>query len=142
MYVPLSLSALYLLRVDGRACAGITPKANGDAPSDPPPQAAEASPEALPEALSALDAQLRTLYAALPARTALVVFTGHSDPRRMSELNARKGAFEGALKAGVGASDGEAAGESAPKWTSADGRELEEEVEKARRGLLFLGVKA
>ena len=138
MYVPLSLSALYSLRVDGRACAGITPKANGDAPSDPPPQAAEASPEALPEALSALDAQLRTLYEALPARTALVVFTGHSDPRRMSELNARKQAFEGALRMGRSP-------EELPKeqwWTNAQGRELEEEAERAKRGLLFLGIKA
>ena len=88
--------------------------------------------------LSSLDAQLRQLYAALPARTAVVIFTGHSDPRRMAALNARKSAFETALKMGrsVEELDGDA------RWTSADGRELEEEVEKAKRGLLFLGVKA
>ena len=88
--------------------------------------------------LSLLDAQLRQLYSALPARTAVVIFTGHSDPRRMAALNARKSAFETALKMGrsVEELDGDA------RWTSADGRELEEEVEKAKRGLLFLGVKA
>ena len=87
--------------------------------------------------MAGLDARLRELYAALPARTALVIFTGHADPRRMAELNARKAAFENALKAGRGV---EELGPEA-RWTSADGRELEEEVEKAKRGLLFLGVK-
>lgn len=56
----------------------------------------------------------------------------------MSELNARKAAFEGALKMGKNVEDLGAE----CRWTTADGRELEEEVEKAKRGLLFLGVKS
>ncbi|KAI0742256.1 hypothetical protein C8Q80DRAFT_1109102 [Daedaleopsis nitida] len=125
----------------------ITPKATGDASvtdttAAPASAAASSPPESqspadLQAVLVALDAQLRTLYAALPARTAFVIFTGHADPRRMAALNARKTAFEGALRMGGRADE---LGPEA-RWTSADGRELEEEVEKAKRGLLFLGVK-
>lgn len=86
------------------------------------------------EILSTLDSQLKTLYTALPKRTALVIFTGHSDPIRMADLNARKNAFEIALKFAK-------TNEELPKWSTADARELEEEVVKAKRGLLFLGVK-
>ncbi|OSC98373.1 hypothetical protein PYCCODRAFT_1375441 [Trametes coccinea BRFM310] len=118
----------------------ITAKASTDDPSPaPPPPAAkpDPSPAELRPVLESLDAQLRKLYAALPPRTALVLFTGHSDPRRMSELNARKAAFESALRMGKNV---EQLGPES-RWTSADGRELEEEVEKAKRGLLFLGIK-
>ena len=129
----------------------ITPKATGDEPVPPPASAngdgganANGSADAkgdkgalLVETMAGLDARLRELYAALPARTALVIFTGHADPRRMAELNARKSAFESAIRSGK---KPEELGPEA-RWTSADGRELEEEVAKARRGLLFLGVK-
>jgi RNA exonuclease 1 len=52
-----------------------------------------------------LDAQLVTLYASLPARTAVVIFTDHSDPRRMASLNARKVAFDLVNKSGKKAED-------------------------------------
>ncbi|PIL26374.1 hypothetical protein GSI_12130 [Ganoderma sinense ZZ0214-1] len=115
----------------------ITPKPTSDEPGAQTKTGSRGA-EALLETMGALDGQLRELYAALPARTAVVIFTGHADPRRMAELNARKAAFENALKAGKNV---EELGKEA-RWTSADGRELEEEVEKAKRGLLFLGVKA
>ena len=54
----------------------------------------------------------------------------------MAELNARKSAFEMAIRSGKSS---EELGDT--KWTSADGRALEEEVETAKRGLLFIGVK-
>ena len=99
-----------------------------------PTQPSEADIKA---ALSGLDAHLRQLYQALPPRTALIIFTGHSDPRRMAALNVRKSAFENAVRSAKSSE------ELAPevRWTSADGRALEEEVEKAKRGLLFLGIK-
>ncbi|KAI0669119.1 hypothetical protein C8Q78DRAFT_1146802 [Trametes maxima] len=113
-----------------------------DTAPDPAPTLAPPAPEPtleeLAPILSTLNGQLRQLYAALPPRTALVIFTGHSDPRRMAELNARKVAFEGALRMGKSAEEIGKEG----RWTSADGRELEEEVEKAKRGLLFLGIKS
>jgi len=116
------------------ALGWITSKGNTDIiPDSTPP---ELSPTDANEAMSTLDTQLTQLYAALPPRTALVIFTGHSDPRRMSELNARKSAFENALRQGKSLED---VGKE-NWWSTADGRELEEEVEKAKRGLLFLSI--
>lgn len=114
---------------------GTTPKTTQD--SQPTEPAASPSPETLISILSTLDTQLKTLHAALPPRTALIIFTGHSDPRRMAALNQRKSAFETALRNGKKPEDME----RETWWTMVDGRELEEEVEKAKRGLLFLGVK-
>ena len=97
----------------------------------------EPSSEALSAAQAALDAHLVTLYASLPVRTALVIFTGHSDPRQMASLNARKVAFESAIKGGKKAEEMD----RSEWWTASDGRTLEEAVEKAKRGLLFLAIK-
>jgi RNA exonuclease 1 len=57
----------------------------------------------------------------------------------MSLLNVRKNAFEGAIKSGKGIE--EVVKEMGLSWTTADSRELEEAVELARRGLVFLGIK-
>ena len=115
---------------------GLTPKATADTPVVVAPPT-EASPEALATAQATLNTQLVTLYASLPARTAVVIFTGHSDPRRMASLNARKVAFESAIKSGKKAEEMD----RSEWWSASDGRALEEEVEKAKRGLLFLGIK-
>jgi RNA exonuclease 1 len=115
--------------------AGLTPKTSaGETPAATP---AEPSPIVLASAQATLNNQLVTLYASLPARTALIILTGHSDPRRMASLNARKSTFESAIRSGKKAEDID----KADWWTAGDGRELEEEVEKAKRGLLFLGIK-
>ncbi|KAJ4490944.1 ribonuclease H [Lentinula aciculospora] len=100
--------------------------------ADPP------TPEALSSALLATSNHLQRIHASLPSRTALLIFTGHSDPRKMSELNKRKAAFEAAIWKEV-PTDQLSEGE---RWSGADMRELEEAVEVAKRGLLFLGVKA
>ena len=55
----------------------------------------------------------------------------------MASLNARKVAFESAIKSGKKAEEMD----RSEWWTASDGRALEEEVEKAKRGLLFLGIK-
>jgi RNA exonuclease 1 len=115
--------------------AGISQKPTLDAPAPPPPS--EPSSEEVAVALRALDANLAAVHAALPSRTALVVFTGHSDPRAMAALGARKAAFEQAVRLGIPPHDIVAE----QRWTAADGRALEEEVERAKRGLLFLCVK-
>lgn len=118
------------------ALGWITPKATPDdpTPTEPIP---DASPLQIKTLLQNLNTQLRTLHSSLPARTALIIFTGHSDPRRMTALNARKAHFEGLLRSGKTA-------ENIVKedwWTSGDARELEEEVELAKRGLLYLSIK-
>ena len=57
----------------------------------------------------------------------------------MGKLQTRKNEFESALRGGV---VGEGAGfGSSARWSAADGRALEEAVELARRGLLFLCIK-
>ncbi|KAG6856294.1 hypothetical protein H0H87_005778 [Tephrocybe sp. NHM501043] len=112
-----------------------TPKALPDAPPPPPPEPPTA--ETLKTIYEALNTQLKTLHASLPSRTALVIFTGHSDPRRMAQLNARKAQFENAVR------NGKTSEEMVPdvRWTTSDGRDLEGAVELAKRGLLFLGIK-
>ncbi|KAG6899153.1 hypothetical protein C0993_000227 [Termitomyces sp. T159_Od127] len=112
-----------------------TPKSSSDAP--PPPPSEPPTPETLKLIFEALNTRLKTLHAALPPRTALVIFTGHSDPRRMAQLGARKMAFDNALRSGK-TPDG-----MSPdlRWTSSDMRDLEGAVELAKRGLLFLGIK-
>ena len=96
------------------------------------------APEVLASVLADLNTHLKTLHVSLPARTALVIFTGHSDPRRMASLNGRKTAFEAALRNGKTPED---AGVEGGRWTGSDARDLEEAVELAKRGLLFLGIK-
>ncbi|KAK0217668.1 ribonuclease H [Armillaria nabsnona] len=114
---------------------GTTPKQSSDStPQEPaPPPTAEQ----LGTVLDALNVHLKALHSALPSRTALIIFTGHSDPRRMAALNARKAAFETAIRSGK-PSDGLQPEE---RWTAAHVRELESAVEVTKRGLLFLGVK-
>jgi RNA exonuclease 1 len=87
--------------------------------------------------LATLNAHLTALHAALPARTALVIFTGHDDPRRMAHLNARKVRFEREIKGGKSLEDVP----RAEWWSAQEGRELEQVVEEAKRGLVFVGVK-
>jgi RNA exonuclease 1 len=58
------------------------------------------SPEELPGVYSTLDTFMHTLHGALPPRIALLLFTGHSDPRCMAALNLRKSAFDSATRNG------------------------------------------
>jgi len=121
---------------------GITPKASSDAPIIPPPTLdidPPPSPEELVPVLTALNGHLQNLHRALPPRTAFVIFTGHSDPRKMALLNARRTAFETAYREGKSVE--EMNGEMGLRWTAADARDLEDAVDFARRGLLFLGIK-
>lgn len=121
---------------------GVTPKAPPDAPIVTRPisqsESLSLSPSELAPILSQLNQHLKSLHGALPTRTALVIFTGHSDPQRMSALNARKNAFEGAIKSGKTPEEIAVMGLT---WTASDARDLEEAVELARRGLVFLGIK-
>ncbi|KAI9432797.1 hypothetical protein H4582DRAFT_2083191 [Lactarius indigo] len=119
---------------------GITPKAentenrnptgaaetktdNAETPSSSPPQDGDGN--SLFAAVTDLNAHLTALHAALPPRTALLLF-----------LRAQRPAFDSGSGAGTGTGDGAAA-----RWSTADDRALEEAVARARMGLLFVGVK-
>lgn len=89
------------------------------------------------ELYQSLNENLTEIYKSLPSATAFILLSGHGDPRKMSELSMRKAAFEAAIREGKTPAD-------IPKeewWTTQDGRLLEDEVEKAKYGLLFLGIK-
>lgn len=99
-------------------------------------------------AVTDLNAQLTTLHAALPPRTAFLLFSGHSDPRSMSALASRRAQYQASqnqnqVNCSVGTGTGPAGTDvSAPlRWSTADERALEEAVVRARTGLLFVGVK-
>jgi RNA exonuclease 1 len=52
------------------------------------------------ETYQTLNDNLFSLYKSLPPATAFVLLSGHGDPRRMSELNTKKGIFETAIREG------------------------------------------
>ena len=165
-----------LWSIDSSSSTGITPKAGADGPentenpssgavvenANPADIPQSPPPQSLPEknvlfdAVTCLDAQLTTLYAALPPRTAFLIFSGHSDPRAMSTLAARRAEFQASLNqsqsqkqdggiapaAANGAMTTAAGDANVVRWTTADDRALAEAVGHARTGLLFVGVKA
>jgi hypothetical protein len=102
-------------------------------------------------AVTNLNAQLTTLHAALPPRTAFLLFSGHSDPRNMSALAARRAQYQAqasqnqvngsAASIGTGTGPAETDASVPLRWSTADERALEEAVVCARTGLLFVGVK-
>ena len=116
---------------------------DAETPSSPPPP--DGNSNALLQAVTNLNAHLTTLHAALPPRTAFLLFSGHSDPRSMSRLAARRAEYQASQNQRQGnQSNSEAAtgtGGDTVRWSTADDRALEEAVAHARMGLLFVGVK-
>ena len=136
--------------------AAPTENANHAAAADTPPMPPAAAPpeqnqndtNILFSAVSNLNAQLTALHAALPQRTAFLLFSGHSDPRAMSVLAARRAQYQASRNQNQNAIHDSATGatgadDAAPvRWSTADDRALEEAVARARMGLLFVGVKS
>lgn len=91
-------------------------------------------------ALAQFDQHLSSLHAALPSGTALILLTGHSDPRPMLQLGARKAEFERLYRA-LGA-DGLSQLKPEQRWSTEDDRLLEEAAIRARTGAAFFCVKA
>jgi RNA exonuclease 1 len=134
------VSTLYCFLFDAAhfLAIGTTPKPSVDGPlPEPPPPP---SHDQVIQILAALNDHLTKLHSVLPPHTALIVATGHSDPRHMAVLNVRKTAFETLIRQGKSTEE-IALSTWGSRWTAADGRELEEAVELTKRGLLFLGVK-
>ncbi|KAN0141439.1 hypothetical protein V8E53_000684 [Lactarius tabidus] len=108
-----------------------------------PPAPDDSNGNALFTVVTNLNDHLTTLHAALPPRTALLLFSGHSDPRSMSTLAARRAEYQASQqgkKSGSAAAAAEIEGGTV-RWSTADDRALEEAVVRARMGLLFVGVK-
>ncbi|KAG8895250.1 hypothetical protein FRB99_000686 [Tulasnella sp. 403] len=98
----------------------------------------DAKPPTTEDALVKLDSQIRRLHQSLPAYTALCIFTGQADPRRASELGKRKAAWDTRTRANGGTAPSEIPREE--WWTTQDGRDLEDESEQARKGLVFFCI--
>lgn len=144
-----------------------TPIENADHPAvatdtdTPPSPPAATSPDhnqnndVLFSAVTNLNVQLTTLHAALPPRTAFLLFSGHSDPRSMSALATRRAQYQAQASQnqnknqenGSAASSGTGTAPAGTdinvplRWSTADERALEEAVVRARMGMLFVGVK-
>ncbi|KZW02879.1 ribonuclease H-like protein [Exidia glandulosa HHB12029] len=109
-----------------------TPKANAPVPTTPPPPRPP-----LAETAANLNSYLKQIFESLPPRTAFILFSGHSDPRTMSQLNVRKTKFETEIRAGKRLEEID----KADWWSAQEGRELETAVEMAKKGLLFLCIR-
>jgi len=96
-------------------------------------------------ALSLLNSHLSTIWTALPPRTAMVLFTGHGDPRKMVSLQRQKAAWDAAIaRKSLATAQGPVTLNPEDKdltWTAGDARSLEDAAELAKRGLLFLAIK-
>ncbi|KAI0293180.1 hypothetical protein B0F90DRAFT_1670908 [Multifurca ochricompacta] len=124
---------------------------NANHTNTPPPLSSPGN--VLFNAVKDLNAHLTTLHAALSPRTAFLILSGHSDPRSMSALAARRAEYQTANQKNQNSSSlsstatATAAGTDdssaqSPRWSTADDRALEEAVIRARMGLLFVGIKA
>ena len=122
--------------------AGDAPETKAETPEVQPPPPDASTGNALFTAAKNLNDHLTTLHAALPPRTALLLFSGHSDPRSMSTLAARRAEYQASQQGKQSDSSSSAAdGSATVRWSTADDRALEEAVVRARMGLLFVGVK-
>lgn len=110
-----------------------TPSTTDSSSSPPPP------PPTTSEVSQRLNASIARIHASLPARSALIIFTGHADPRPMLALQERKKAFDAAFKKGPGGGGGLLP--VGVRWMEEDERKLEAETAVAREGLGFFCVK-
>lgn len=105
-----------------------------------PLEGAEEKPQlSLEEALTNLNTRLAKLHASLPVNTALILISGHGDPRPLAALNERKSNFERLYKR-VGASGTANLGPE-ERWSTEDDRALGAAAEKARAGMGFFCIK-
>lgn len=85
---------------------------------------------------SRLDQNLARLHESLPKGTALVIFTGHSDPREMSRLAQKKAKFDRLFK-----TQAQSTIEPEDRWMGEDDRALMDAVERCKVGLSFFRIR-
>lgn len=109
--------------------------ANGDAELTP----GEDSPTAVDQAdaYKQLNAHLAKIYESLPKNTAFIVMSGHSDPRSVTALTAKKNRFDLLYKTGTPLSTMS----NDDKFMEADDRALQAAVQRVRDGMTFLAIK-
>lgn len=90
----------------------------------------------LEAAVKRLTARLQRIYAALPPCTALIVYTGSGDPRRMAQLQGLHAQWRKEYN-----TPGMKWDELSVKWTDTEDQELRRAVQRARSGMGFITVK-
>ncbi|KDQ09510.1 hypothetical protein BOTBODRAFT_36915 [Botryobasidium botryosum FD-172 SS1] len=96
------------------------------------------SPE-VQTALTTLNAQLQKI-SGFPPHTAIVILTGSSDPLEMARLNKKKHAWDAKVREARAAGSHDIDVPDEDKWTTADGRALEDECERTKAGLVFFCI--
>ncbi|PNS15865.1 hypothetical protein CAC42_7971 [Sphaceloma murrayae] len=116
---------------------GYSPRIPGldDRPEDdhPDEQADGNDPQSLTRTVQKTVQRIQDIYGALPERTAVIVYSGSGDPRRMIELQKMQARFkeEYAVKKWD---------ELSVQWSDTEEQALKAAVETARRGVAFIGV--
>ncbi|KAG5927545.1 hypothetical protein E4U53_002850 [Claviceps sorghi] len=114
--------------------------ANSDGgPSPMPPGSASGrkrSSAPLQHALSELTRRLVRIHAALPPCTALIVYSGSGDPRRMARLQQQHAQWKKEYN-----TPGKKWDDLSVKWTDVEDQALRQAAQKARSGIAFIGVK-
>ncbi|KHN94450.1 exonuclease [Metarhizium album ARSEF 1941] len=104
-----------------------------------PPQdaaAADTTTSPLEQALTRLTERLVRIHAALPPCTAIIVYSGSGDPRRMAQLQQMHAQWRREYH-----TPGKKWDELSIKWTDAEDQALRKAAQKARSGIAFLSVK-
>lgn len=133
---PLSLGSQPTNAVLGKSSTTLPGIASSSETLPTPSVPSTPSPVDLAAIHSSLNTRIATLHASLPPLTALIIFTGHSDPQEMSRLASKKAKFDRLWKT-VKQSEIE----EEDRWMAEDDRKLGDEVERARAGLSFYCVK-
>lgn len=89
-------------------------------------------------ALERFDSRVQKIHSALPTNSALILLTGHADPRTMLALNKRKAAFDTAYREAVANGTVDS---MTTRWSAEDERTLEAAVAEVREGMSFFCVK-
>ncbi|KAF8342285.1 uncharacterized protein EI90DRAFT_3032765 [Cantharellus anzutake] len=87
-------------------------------------------------ALRSLNTAIDKLVAHLPHSTAVILYTGYSDPRHIGISHRKKRSWERKIRAGVN----EAEIPESERWTNSDDEELQNLAEKVRVGLAFFAT--
>ena len=91
------------------------------------------SSPSLAKAVAQTTARIAAIHAALPPRTAFMVYSGSGDPRETARLQAQQQAFRREYAA-------KKWDELSVKWTDAKEQSLKEACRRARMGIGFVGV--
>lgn len=114
----------------------------GPPPSASPPSSSSPCPSPSPpssplqQALSRLTQRLVRIHDALPPCTALILYSGSGDPRRMAQLQHMHAQWRKEYN-----TPGKKWDDLSVKWTDVEDQALKRAAQRARSGIAFIGVK-